>query len=211
MNNTASTSHKAPGEYFDETSFKTLYGGVFVTWVTTSIFVDIFGLTDPKIPGLIIALLVAFIGFFLSENRTIRKLLVTPFNGFLIYLTIMGGTSFFPVPEQYDAGALPAVAGEETGINGEVAEQPGFVLFQPWNPDRQLVETTQQLKAEKESARQRTEQLQAENQQLAASKQDLENKVQRYEIRLDSTRNILQQIQLSPQQQQTIMPMLQLE
>jgi predicted branched-subunit amino acid permease len=103
MDHTASTSQKAPGEYFDESSFKTLYGGVFITWVTTSIIVDILGFTDPKILGLIIALIVAFIGFFMSENRSVKKLVITPFNGFLIYLTIMGGTSFLPPPVPYDS------------------------------------------------------------------------------------------------------------
>ncbi len=102
MNNKKPFPENAPGEYFDETSFKTLYGGVFITWVTTNTIVDLLGVSDPKLLGFIIALIVAFAGFLMSEKRTLKRLLVTPFNGFLIYLTIVGGTSFLPPPEADD-------------------------------------------------------------------------------------------------------------
>ncbi len=228
MNHTASTSQKAPGEYFDETSFKTLYGGVFITWVTTSIIVDLLGFTDPKVLGLIIALLVAFIGFFMSENRSVKKLVVTPFNGFLIYLTIMGGTSFLPPPVPYDPGEAPAAAEEVNGVPGETGETDrsrGPALFRSWNPDQQLVEATRQLQTEKEvaqrfaeqhqraklAAEREVEQLQSEKQRLSENQEQLQNLVRRYEVRLDSTRRVVQNLQLSPQQQQAIMPMFQME
>lgn len=225
MNHTASTSQKAPGEYFDESSFKTLYGGVFITWVTTSIIVDILGFTDPKVLGLIIALLVAFIGFFMSENRSVKKLVITPFNGFLIYLTIMGGTSFLPPPVPYDPGEGPAATEEVNGAPGETDRSRGPALLRSWNPDQQLVEATRQLQAEKEVAQQfaeqhqreklaaerEVEQLQSEKQRLSENREQLQNLVQRYEVRLDSTRRVVQNLQLSPQQQQAIMPMFQME
>ena len=229
MDHTASTSQKAPGEYFDESSFKTLYGGVFITWVTTSIIVDILGFTDPKILGLIIALIVAFIGFFMSENRSVKKLVITPFNGFLIYLTIMGGTSFLPPPVPYDPGEAPGAAEEVNGVPGESAEtdrQRGPALFRSWkDPDQQLVEATRQLQAEKEIAQRFAEQhqrekvaaerevvqLQSEKQRLAENQVQLQNLVQRYEVRLDSTRRVVQNLQLTPQQQQAVMPLFQME
>ncbi len=115
MNNKKTLRENAPGEYFDETSFKTLYGGVFITWVTTNTIVDLLEVSDPKLLGFIIALIVAFIGYLMSEKRTLKRLLVTPFNGFLIYLTIVGGTSFFPPPEVSGdrAERIEAVASEQ--------------------------------------------------------------------------------------------------
>lgn len=158
MNNITNTAHKAPGEYFDETTFKTLYGGALVTWITTSVIVDIFGLTNPKLLGIIIALLIAFIGFYLSDNRTMKKLVVTPFNGFLIYFTIIGGTSFFPPPE---IKAERETAQTEQGIEiaDDATQRTGLTLTRQWNYDRDLHKQKQELVAERQVIRQRIEQM----------------------------------------------------
>jgi hypothetical protein len=87
-----------PQEFFDDASFKTLYGGVVVTWVATSAIADVWSSLDPKMLGFLVAIIVAFVGYLMKEKRTLKKLLTTPFNGLLIYLTIMGGTSFLPAP-----------------------------------------------------------------------------------------------------------------
>jgi hypothetical protein len=232
MNNEATPKKQTPGEYFDESSFKTLYGGVFITWVTTSIIVDIVGFTDPKILGLIIALMVAFLGFFMSENRSVKKLIVTPFNGFLIYLTIMGGTSFLPPPVPEVAERERAEVVEDREELDEPVEpvvvdrQRSLTLFRAWNPpDQQLVEATRRLQTDKLIAEQRAEQYQQEKEavqrdvvqlqnerlELQQNQEQLNQLVHRYEVRLDSTRRVLQTVQLTPEQRETIRPLIQMD
>lgn len=54
-------------DFFDDASFRTLYGGVVVTWVATSAIADVWGDVDLKVLGFTIALIVALVGFFLSD------------------------------------------------------------------------------------------------------------------------------------------------
>jgi hypothetical protein len=188
---------KFQGEYFDETSFKTLYGGVLITWVTTNVIVDFSGWDDPdmnKRLGLIIALTVAFIGYYLSDNRNLKKLIITPFNGFLIYLTIMGGTTFLPPPVEVDpAGQRPDQTISEVQPVTTPERRSSFVSS--WSVDKRLLATTQQLQVE-------NLELEAENTQLIQANRT-------YEVRLDSARQMIQAMPIPQPQQEEIMPLLQ--
>jgi len=52
---------------------------------------------DPSLVGLIVAMAVSFSSVFLANgNKEIRQYLVAFFNGFLIYVTVIGFTNFTP-------------------------------------------------------------------------------------------------------------------
>lgn len=185
-----------PKDFFDDASFKTLYGGVVVTWVATSAIADVWGGSiDLKMLGFIVALVVAFVGYLLSEQRTMKKLVITPFNGLLIYLTIMGSTSFLPA----DTGNEQIAAGPDT-TQTEVVQPPGqaeaqsvgkSAFLRAWNPNRDLVEKTNAL--------------QQENVQLEVRTKQLEQVNQTYETKLDSTRQVIQTLQISPEIRNNLM------
>lgn len=183
-----SQTHK---EFFDDASFKTLYGGVFVTWVATSAIADVWSNIDLKMLGFIIAIIVALVGFLLSDQRTLKKLLIAPFNGLLIYLTIMGGTSFLPADTGNEQITTPS---DTTAVvtDPEVAE-PGrrSAFLQAWNPSRDLVEKTNAL--------------QVENVKLEVETQQLQQVNQVYEHKLDSTRQVIQTLQISPEVRDNLM------
>ena len=184
-----------PKDFFDDASFKTLYGGVVVTWVATSAIADVWGEgIDLKMLGFIVALVVAFVGYFLSEKRTMKKLVITPFNGLLIYLTIMGGTSFLPADPGNQQIAAPGDTTETVVTNpGEVEAQPvnRSAFLKAWNPNRNLVEKTNTL--------------QRENLQLEVETQQLQQVNQVYENKLDSTRQVIQTLQISPEVRDNLM------
>jgi hypothetical protein len=199
MGNNQPSHDKFQGEYFDETSFKTLYGGVLITWVTTNVIVDFSGWDDPdmnKRLGLIIALSVAFIGYFLSDNRNLRKLIVTPFNGFLIYLIIMGGTTFLPPPVEIDSvDQRPDQSISEVRPAEYPERRSSFISS--WSVDKRLINTTQRLQVE-------NQELEAENTQLIQANRT-------YEVRLDSARQMIQALPIPLPQQEEIMPLLQFQ
>lgn len=172
-------------EFFDDASFRTLYGGVVVTWVATSAISDVWGDIDLKVLGFTIAILVALIGFFLSDQRTLKKLVIAPFNGLLIYLTIMGGTSFLPADID-DRDPATATDTTQTAIVEDVETESGSrsAFLKAWNPNTNLVQEATQLKQENTK-------LQVETRELAEVNQV-------YEQKLDSTRQVIQTIQLSP-------------
>ncbi|WP_234568572.1 hypothetical protein [Rhodohalobacter sp. 614A] len=172
-------------EFFDDASFRTLYGGVVVTWVATSAISDVWGDIDLKVLGFTIAILVALIGFFLSDQRTLKKLVIAPFNGLLIYLTIMGGTSFLPADID-DRDPATATDTTQTAIVEDVETESGSrsAFLKAWNPNANLVQEATQLKQENTK-------LQVETRELAEVNQV-------YEQKLDSTRQVIQTIQLSP-------------
>ncbi len=180
-----------PQEFFDDASFKTLYGGVVVTWVATSAIVDVWDSLDPKMLGFIIAIIVAFVGFFMKEKRSMKKLLITPFNGLLIYLTIMGGTSFLPAPtpaeitDNSDPSVTESVEGVTRGKAKTTRQASAF--FTSWNPDRNLIEEATRLKKENVQLQQTTN---------------------IYESKLDSTRQVIQNIQMSPEVRNNLMQSL---
>lgn len=186
---TISQPHK---EFFDDASFKTLYGGVVVTWVTTSAIADVWGdFIDLKILGFTVAIIVALVGFFLSDQRTMKKLIIAPFNGLLIYLTIMGGTSFLPADTGSEQIATPS---DTTAVVADAgtAEPAGRSAFlKAWNPNKDLVEKTTVL--------------QQENVKLEVETQQLQQVNQVYENKLDSTRQVIQTLQVSPQVRDNLM------
>lgn len=187
-----SNPHK---EFFDDASFKTLYGGVVVTWVATSAIADVLGGdVDLKMLGFIVALVVAFVGFFLSEQRNMKKLVITPFNGLLIYLTIMGGTSFLSADPGNQQITTPSDTTETVATDpGEIEVQPvrKSAFLRAWNPNRDLVEKTNTL--------------QQENLQLEVETRQLQQVNQVYENRLDSTRQVIQTLQVSPEIRENLM------
>jgi len=189
-----SENKQLPNEFFDDSSFKTLYGGVMVTWVATSAIANVWESLDPKILGFIIALVVAFVGYYVTGKHSVKKLLITPFNGLLIYLTIMGGTSFLPPPGMSDVNP----ASNDQGENGQVERIPNrddsspniSSFFTSWNPNRDLI--------------QKTSQLQQENQQLEIKTQQLQEVNTTYKTKLDSTRELIRQAQLPSDVQQNL-------
>lgn len=184
--NEPATVSQPPKDFFDDASFKTLYGGVVVTWVATSAIADVWGDVDLKILGFTIALIVAIIGFFLSEQRNMKKLVIAPFNGLLIYLTIMGGTSFLPADINHNQTLIAGNDTTQTEIAEAADTEPGrtSAFLKAWNPNTNLVQEAVQLKQE--------------NQQLELETRNLSQVNQVYEHKLDSTRQVIQTIQLSP-------------
>lgn len=180
--NNQSPISQSQKEFFDDSSFKTLYGGVVVTWVSTSALAHVFGeAVDIKILGLTMAILVALVGYFLSEKRNLKKLVIAPFNGLLIYLTIIGGTSLAPVNLE---DQQPAES-DSTNKGGQ------YAFFRGWNPNNNIIETATELKAE--------------NQQLELKTRELTQINQVYEHKLDSTRQVIQTIEMSPAVRENLM------
>jgi hypothetical protein len=207
MNKSDHISQGTPGDYFDENSFKTLYGGVFVTWVSTNVIVDIWSAVDPKQLGLIIAIIVALIGFLISERRNLKKLLITPFNGFLIYLTILGGTSFLPPPEVTTQDIPVNDTQTEVRESPETRERSAF--FRSWT-DSQLSSEYSRLLTENQNLSQTRDVLTSENRQLVETNRDLVRTTQVYQARLDSTQLLIQQMNLPPAQQNQLLQQLHL-
>jgi hypothetical protein len=188
------TGYKQPSEYFDDTSFKTLYGGVLVTWVSTSAIVDVFGAgVDPKFVGFVIALIVALVGFFLKEERTMKKFVVTPFNGLLIYLTIMGGTSFLPPPEP-GADTLNRAPSEQAEEMISEGQSSRSTFLTSWNPDRELMNTATKLERENIQLKQDTTELREVNTELIQ--------------KVDLTRESIRELQVSPEVRESLMRQL---
>lgn len=171
--------------FFDDASFRTLYGGVVVTWVATSAIADVWGDVDLKVLGFSIAIIVALLGFFMSDQRNMKKLVIAPFNGLLIYLTIMGGTSFLPanINNNQDI-AVSDTTHTEVVEDTETPSGRTSAFLQAWNPNTNLVQEAVQLKQE--------------NQKLQIETRELNEVNQVYEHKLDSTRQVIQTIQLSP-------------
>lgn len=187
-------NRKLPNEFFDDSSFKTLYGGVLVTWVATNAIADVWETLDPKMLGLIVAIIVAFIGYFVTEKHSIKKLLITPFNGLLIYLTIMGGTSFLPAQDTQNITNNTPARTEETMDTEPGEEKPAkniSAFFTSWNPNRDLIQQTTELKQEK--------------QQLELKTQELQQINTSYEAKLDSTRQVIQNIQMPSDVRENLM------
>jgi len=62
---------------------------VVIAGVVASVICGVFGL-DPKIIGLIVSMCVAYVALYLAEKRRTADYVVTGFNGFLIYFTLVG-------------------------------------------------------------------------------------------------------------------------
>jgi len=113
-----------PDQLFTFASFGTLGSCAIIAWIVTSVLFGVFKL--PLGPtGLIVAIIVAFVAVLVSPERRFEKYVVAVFNGFLIYLTIIGGTSFTPY------------------VNPKTQEEvskPGII--KPWIPDNNFVKKT---------------------------------------------------------------------
>lgn len=184
-----------PNEYFDDASFKTLYGGVVVTWVSTSAIVDLFGSSiDPKMVGFVIAIIVALVGFFLKEDRSWKKFVITPFNGLLIYLTIMGGTSFLP-PPQPDANIHKEGSSEQVteAIPERQAYQSAFLTS--WNPDQDLLNAATKLERENVELKQDTSQLRQVNMELIDKVEFTRESIRALEIRPEVRETLMNQLE----------------
>lgn len=104
-----------------------------ITWIVTGVLSGVFRI-DTGIVGLIVAMLVAYAGLFLSSPRQKSQYIITFFNGFLIYATVVGATSFLPYVNQQTANVI---------------QQPRpslrVSLTRPWIYDRNLVSATRNL------------------------------------------------------------------
>jgi hypothetical protein len=169
----ASASSNLPSEFFSKGSVLSLTGSASVTWVVASVLSGLVSV-DPKIIGLIVAIVVAYVGLFLASGPRKRiQYVVTLFNGFLIYATVVGGTSFLPMVNDQTAQAIqdqrPSVAS---------------VLTRPWVPDKNIVEAAKDLAVANEAQEVRIKALKRPGSESAVA-------VERAEATLRSTRQSL--------------------
>lgn len=127
------SASQSPSELFTSTTFRTLGGCVAVAGVVATVVSGIFR-WDPKIVGLIVSFIVAYAALFMARKRKRADYFVSGFNGFLIYFTLVGATSFYPYLNNATAGS---VANSTT--NGPASP------FRPWVPDRNLVSASRDL------------------------------------------------------------------
>ncbi len=125
---TGSGGVKIPDQLFTLASFGTLGGCAIIAWIVTSVLCGVFKLSQGS-TGLIVSIIVALVAVLVSPERRFEKYVVAVFNGFLIYLTIIGGTSFTP----YVNPKTP-----------EDVSKPG--IFKPWIPDKNFVKESVQQK-----------------------------------------------------------------
>jgi hypothetical protein len=125
---TGSGGVKIPDQLFTFASFGTLGSCAVIAWIVTSVLCGVFKLSQGP-TGLIVAIIVALVAVLVSPERRFEKYVVAVFNGFLIYLTIIGGTSFTP----YVNPKTP-----------EDISKPG--IFKPWIPDKNFVKESVQQK-----------------------------------------------------------------
>jgi hypothetical protein len=118
---TGSGGLKIPEQLFTFASFGTLGGCAVIAWIVTSVLCSVFKLSQAP-TGLIVSVIVAVVAVLVSTERQLRNYVVAVFNGFLIYLAVVGGTSFTP----YVNPQTP-----------EEVNQPK--IFKPWIPDKNFV------------------------------------------------------------------------
>jgi hypothetical protein len=128
-NNGAAVSAGAqlPKEFFTGATFGTLGGCALVTWVVSGVLSGVFE-TNPKIVGLIVSIVVAYVALIVSREKRMARYLVGLFNGFLIYATVVGGTSF-----------LPYINSETANVVQDEPPSVKTALVAPWIPDPNLV------------------------------------------------------------------------
>ena len=123
----------SPQELFTARTFGTLGGCVMAAGVVATVICAVFG-TDPKVVGLLVSIAVAFVPVIMKKQRQWFDHLIAPFNGCLIYLTLVGASSFYPYLKN---GETPAGSQEASGTAPSA--------FKPWVPDRNLVKATEDL------------------------------------------------------------------
>jgi hypothetical protein len=132
---TGSGGFKIPDQLFTFASFNTLGGCAIIAWIVTSVLCGVFKLSQGP-TGLIVSIIVALAAVRVSTERRFEKYIVAVFNGFLIYLTVIGGTSFTP----YVNPKTP-----------EEASKPG--ILKPWIPDNNFVNESARQKRTLEEIR----------------------------------------------------------
>lgn len=153
-----------PKQFFTVATFGTLGGAAVVTWVVSSVLSHVFR-TDVKVVGLIVSVGVAYAGLFLCRDKRREQYVVTFFNGFLIYATVIGGTSLLPYLNEQTAKVV-----REGSASVKAA------LTTPWVPDKNLVAATEDLLEIKEA---QTEAL-----------TDLERQVEEIQSRLEAPEGV---------------------
>lgn len=123
------TGFRVPSEFFSHKSIATLAGAAAATWVVTTAIASVFS-TALAITGFVVAVAIAYLGFFGSKERGILPLGLTFVNGCLIYLVVVGGSSFAPAPKVEAATAVP----------GETSPtRPAKPAIRPWVFDTKVV------------------------------------------------------------------------
>jgi hypothetical protein len=130
MTPNSNSTLKIPPDLFTLSTFGTVGGAAVITWVASGAITGAFG-GNVKIIGLVVAMLVAAIGAGLSKPTDLRPYLLVPFNGCLIYLTVVGSTAFTPYLNQ----KTPSV----------MASKPDVIS--PWVPDRNLIHVNKTLQS----------------------------------------------------------------
>jgi|GEM_PF-6331836 len=122
-----------PKEFFTFATFETTGGCALVTWMVSNILCSVFHL-NPGVLGLIVAMLVAYVALYLSKPTDARQYVVTFFNGFLVYATVVGVTSFSPYVDRQTADVLQQ-------------EKPGIrtAFLRPWIPDKNVLAAARNL------------------------------------------------------------------
>lgn len=131
--NAVSQRFSLPQEFFTVATFGTASGCALVTWIVSGVLSGLFRI-DPGFTGLIVAMVVAYVGLFLSKARQKEQYVITFFNGFLIYAMVVGGTSFSPYINRQTAKVVQ-----------EKRPSIKATLARPWIPDRNLLLATENL------------------------------------------------------------------
>ncbi len=121
-------------EFINVKTFRTLGGSVAVSGVAATVISGVFSL-DPKIVGFIVCLCVAYVGLFLAKKRKRSDYVLSLFNGFLIYFTLVGASSFYPYLNPNTAAHVVA----------DGATNAPASAFGPWVPDKNLVSASRDL------------------------------------------------------------------
>lgn len=132
-NGQAAGGLQMPKEFFTVSTFGTLGGSALVTWVVSGVLCSALRLQLGFV-GLVVSIVVAYVGLLLSKERKPAQFVVTFFNGFLIYVTVVGGTSFLPY---FNKGTAGQAQKQELSL--------GVALASPWVPDKNLVAATRNL------------------------------------------------------------------
>jgi len=132
-NRVISKGFTLPQDFFTAATFGTCGGCAGVTWIVTCVLSGVFHI-NTGIIGLIVAVSVSYVGLLLSNPRQRLQYVIAFFNGFLIYATVVGATSFLPYTNQQTASVV-----QKTKPDLRTS------LTRPWIYDRNLVSATKDL------------------------------------------------------------------
>ena len=133
--NESSHGPTVPKDFVTHVTFGTVAGCAVITWLVAGVLGDVFDITHGAL-GLVVAMVVAYARMFVGKKkeRGASQMVLAFFNGFLIYATVVGGTSFMPY---VNAGtAEPDAGGFRTAKVG---------LVEPWISDKNMVAKNQDL------------------------------------------------------------------